>query len=151
MKIKTNLVSGALFVILGILLLLLMPGQIVVSDTTPFLESARVGPTSAVIMMLTGGMILLFKSIVLKKEHIVTVYFSDQKHALFIIAAIILFAGMIYFTGYIIAAVVLTAALYRFYRIDKPILLFIALATAILVYLLFTNVFSVSLPGIGGV
>ena len=151
MKIKTNLVSGVLFVTLGILLLLLMPGQIVVSDTTPFLESARVGPTSAVIMMLTGGMMLLFKSIVLKKEHIVTVYFSDQKHALFIIAAIILFAGMIYFTGYIIAAVVLTAALYRFYRIDKPILLFIALATAMLVYLLFTNVFSVSLPGIGGV
>lgn len=58
---------------------------------------------------------------------------------------------MIYFTGYIIAAVVLTAALYRFYRIDKPILLFIALATAMLVYLLFANVFSVSLPGIGGV
>ena len=85
MKIKTNLVSGALFVTLGILLLLLMPGQIVVSDTTPFLESARVGPASAVIMMLTGGMILLFKSIVLKKEHIVTVYFSDQKHALFIL------------------------------------------------------------------
>ncbi|MCG8479613.1 MAG: tripartite tricarboxylate transporter TctB family protein [Spirochaetales bacterium] len=151
MNIRTNLVSGIVFVVVGAVLLLLMPGQIVVSSTTPYLESAKAAPTLAIIIMLIGGAALVFQSIVLKKEHIVVVRFDEHKYALLMMAAITLFAGMIYFLGYIVAAIVLVLALYKFYNIRNVFIHLIALADAVFVYLLFTNVFNVRLPGIGGV
>jgi putative tricarboxylic transport membrane protein len=150
MRVKTNLVSGIAFTAISVVLLLLMPTQIIVSSIIPFLESAKAAPLMAILVMLIGGLILIFQSVVLKKETVVVINMAEQKYALIMIGGIILYGALIYVTGYIIASLVMVLSLYRFYKVGKPIQLAVTLVIVIFVYFLFTNVFNVSLPGFGG-
>lgn len=150
MRVKTNLVSGIAFTAISVVLLLLMPSQIIVSSIIPFLESAKAAPFMAILVMLIGGLILIFQSLVLKKEMVVVIDMAQQKYALIMIGGIILYGALIYITGYIIASLAMVFSLYRFYKVGKPIQLAVTLVIVILVYFLFRNVFNVSLPGFGG-
>jgi putative tricarboxylic transport membrane protein len=151
MKVKTNLVSGIIFVVLGGILLLLMPSQIVVASIIPFLESAKAAPLLAIIIMTVGGTVLIIQSVFLGKEQVVEVHFAEQKYALFVIATIIGYAGLIFLLGYIIASIAMVFVLYRFYQIRNVFQLGIALAIAVGIFFLFTKIFNVSLPGLGGI
>lgn len=150
MTIRTNLVSGVIFIVLGGVLLLLLPSQVVVADIIPFLESARAAPTLAIIVMMVGGGILVFQSLVMKKETVVEVSFSEQKYALYMIGSFVIYAGLIYGVGFIVASLALVTSLYFFYGIRNRVYLVVAIFISILVHFLFTNVFNVSLPGLGG-
>jgi len=151
MKIKTNLVGGGIFVIFSLILLALQPSQILVSNNIVFLESAKVAPMMSIIVMLVGGIFLIFQSVVLKKEKEVFIKFAEQKNALYMALFMSLYAGLIYFLGYLIASAVLIIVLFKFYNNKNKIHLLVVFIIAILVYLLFTQLFNVSLPGIGGV
>jgi len=150
MRIKTNLVSGIAFVVIGFVLLLLLPSQVVVADIIPFLESAKAAPLLAIIVMVIGGAVLIFQSLVLKIERVVEVRMEEQKYALYMMGMIVLYAALIYVAGYVIASIALVLILFRFFRIRSPIQLGIALAIAVGVFFLFTKIFNVSLPGFGG-
>ena len=151
MKIKTNLVGGVIFVMLGLILLLLQPSQVVVSNKIAFLESAKVAPMMSIIVMLLGGCCLIFQSVALKKEKEVFINIEEQKNALYMLSGMFLYAGMIYFLGFLIASAVLVLLLFKFYENRNKKHLIIVLCIAALVYVLFTRIFNVSLPGIGGV
>lgn len=151
MKIQTNLVGGLVFVVFGVVLLVLQSSQIVVSNNIAFLESAKVAPIMSIIVMLVGGIVLIFQSVVLHKEKIVLIKFEEQKNALYMALFMALYAGMIYFLGYLIASAVLVVILFKFYQNKNKIHLLVVLIIAISVYFLFTRLFHVSLPGIGGV
>lgn len=151
MRLKTNLLSGIIFVIFGGILLLFIPSQIEVSDSIPFVESARVAPFFAIMVMILGGITLIFQSLVLKRENIIEIHFAQQKNALFIIAVILLYALLIYLIGYIIASVITVGILYFFFKLKSWLHLGMTLGIAIGIYFLFSKIFNVSLPGIGGV
>lgn len=151
MNIKTNLVSGIFFVCISLILLFLMPSQIQVYSTVSFLESAKAAPLIAILIMLICGLLLIFQSLVLKKENIVVLQFKEQKYAIYTILFMILFAALIYLLGFLIASIVTVLGLYKFYGIKSKKQLISLLLIAVFVYFVFINVFHISLPGIGGV
>ena len=151
MKIKTNLVGGIFFIVLGTVLLLLMPNQIIVQANIPFLESAKAAPFIALLMLIVGGIILVIQSLVFKKEQIVTLDFAVQKHALTVMGIFIGYALSIYLFGFLIASFLLIAAMVWFFRIKSKIQIAVIVAISVAVYFIFINLFHISLPGIGGV
>lgn len=151
MKVRSNLVSGIIFMVLGTVLLLLMNSQIIVYGDVPFIESAKVIPFFVEVVMVVCGAILVIQSLFLKKETYVDICWADQKYALMVIGIFAIFATLIYFGGFIVGAVGFIAMMAFFFR-DKNILHIVILAVlAIIIYLLFTRVFNISLPVFGEV
>ena len=151
MKVKTNLIGGVIFIILGLILLLLQPSQVIVSNNIAFLESAKVAPMMSIIVMFFGGIFLIFQSLVLKKEKEIFLKFQEQKNALYMALYMLLYAATIYFLGFLIASAALIVLLFMFYKNKNKKHLIAVFIIAALVYVLFTRIFNVSLPGIGGV
>lgn len=151
MKIKTNLCGGVFFVVLGAILWLLIPTQIVISSDIPLLESAKIAPMLAIGMMVLCGLVLIIQSLVFKSEHIVTINFKEQRVALVIIGTMILYAALIYFVGYLIGTVVVIVLMLLLYKERRPISYIVLIIIGVLVYFLFKSVFHINLPGIGGV
>ncbi|AEV30291.1 hypothetical protein SpiGrapes_2530 [Sphaerochaeta pleomorpha str. Grapes] len=151
MKVRSNLVSGIIFMVLGAALLLLMKSQVIVYGDVPFIESAKVIPFFVEVIMLVCGAILVIQSLFLKKETYVDICWAEQKYALMIIGIFAVFATLIYFAGFIVGAIGFIVMMAFFFR-DKNIVHILILAVlAILIYLLFTRVFNISLPGFGEV
>lgn len=151
MKIKTNLYGGLFFILVGVVLLLLMPNQIIVQDNIPFLESAKAAPFIALSMMIIGGVILVIQSLVFKKEQFVVIDFAVQKYALAIMGIFIAYALFIYLVGFLIASLLLIFAMVRYFKIKSRAQIIIIALIAIAVYFIFINLFHISLPEIGGV
>lgn len=151
MTIKTNLVGGIFFILLGVILFLLMPSQIIVAGSVPFLESAKAAPFLTIILMIICGTILVFQSLVLKKEKLLVLDFKQQKYALYLILYLIAYATLIYLVGFLIASLVLVLGLSHFYKITSKKQVLSVLVVSVVVYYIFLNIFHISLPGIGGV
>lgn len=151
MTIKTNLVGGIFFILLGVILFLLMPSQIIVAGSVPFLESAKAAPFLSILVMVICGAILVFQSLVLKKEKLVVINFSDQKYALYLVLYLLAYSALIYLVGFMIASLALVLALSKFFKVTSKKQVLIVLVISVLVYYVFLNIFHISLPGIGGV
>jgi len=150
MKVKTNLIGGVFFILLGLILFLLMPSQIIVAGSVPFLESAKAAPFISILIMFLCGLVLVFQSVVLKKEKEVIIDFGEQKYALYLILFLIGYSVLIYVLGFLIASLLLVLTLSKFYKIESKKQVFIVIGISVLVYFVFLNIFHISLPGIGG-
>jgi hypothetical protein len=150
MKVKTNLIGGVFFILLGVILFLLMPSQIIVSGSVPFLESAKAAPFLSILIMFVCGLILVFQSVVLKKEKEVVIDFAEQKYALYLILFLIGYSVLIYLIGFLIASLLLVLALSKFFKLESKIQVLIVMGICGLVYFIFLYIFHISLPGIGG-
>lgn len=150
MKVRTNLVGGIIFMVTGLVLLILLDSQVIVYGEISFLQSAKVIPFVMESLMIIGGVILVIQSLFLKKENLVEIKWSEQKYAIEVIGIFLLFAFMIYYTGFIIGAVVFVLLMFVFFK-NRNILEILGLGIlSILIFLLFTKVFHVELPGLGG-
>jgi hypothetical protein len=151
MKVKSNLVSGIIFMVFGAVLLLLMESQVIVYGDVPFIESAKVIPFFVEVLMVVCGAILVIQSLFLKKEKYVDICWSEQKYALMIIGIFAIFATLIFFAGFIVGAIGFIALMALYFK-DKNIAHILILAVlAIIIYVLFTRVFNISLPSFGEV
>jgi len=151
MKVRTNLVGGGIFVAFGTILLACLNQQIIIFGDVSFLQSAKVLPFVAEIIMIVGGILLIIESLVLKKDTIVEFAWEEQKNAIFSIGFFCLFAVGIYFLGFIIGGILFIFSMFLYYK-NKSILQLICLIALIVgIYFLFTSVFYVQLPGLGGV
>jgi len=128
-----------------------MPKQIIVQENIPFLESAKAAPFIALSMMVLGGLILVIQSVVFKKEQILELDFSVQKHALTMMGIFIVYALLIYLVGFLVASLLLIFVMIKYFNIKSKVQILILVIIAIAVYFIFINLFHISLPGIGGV
>lgn len=151
MKIKTNLVSGIFFMIVGVVLLLLMPSQVIVNANIPFLESAKVAPFMALMIMIIGGAFLVIQSMVFKKDVIYEVDALTLRYAGMVMGFLAGYALMIYLTGFLIGSLALCVTMFKFFKVKNKKHLVIVLVIAVVVYYIFIYLFHISLPGIGGV
>jgi hypothetical protein len=151
MKVRTNLVGGSIFIVFGTVLLALLNKQVITYGNITFLQSAKVLPFIAEIVMIIGGIALVIESLVFKKDNIVEFIWKEQKNAVLTIGFFCVFAGGIYFFGFIVGAVLFLISMFVFYKNRSILQLVCLLALIIGVYFLFTGVFYVQLPGFGGV
>ncbi len=146
MKVRSNLAGGIIFLVFGTILMLLLNSQVITYGKIHFLQSAKVLPFMAEIVMIIGGFLLIIQSIVFKKEKIVEICWEDQKYALAVIGLFALFALLIYFIGFVVGALVFVVLMSRLYKNRNIVEIVILCALAIGIYLLFTLVFHVQLP-----
>lgn len=150
MKVRTNLTGGSIFIVFGTILMLLLNKQVITYGEIEFLQSAKVAPFFAELIMIAGGIILVIQSLVFKKEKFVDINLEELKIAMATIIAFCLFALGIYYAGFIIGSLLFVALMFVLNR-NKSIPQFIGLCVlAIGIYFLFTSVFYVQLPGLGG-
>lgn len=151
MKVRTNLTGGLIFIVFGTVLILLLNKQVITYGNITFLQSAKVAPFFAELVMVAGGILLVIQSLVLKKEKIVDIKWAEMKFALAVILAFTIFAVGIYFAGFIIGSLVFAVLMFILNK-NRRIPEFIGLCIlAVGIYFLFTRVFYVQLPGLGGI
>ncbi len=146
MKVRSNLTGGIIFVVFGTLLLLLLEAQVITYGQIPFLQSAKVLPFMAEVVMIAGGLFLILQSLVFKKETVVEIRWEEQKYALIVLAIFAVFASLIFFAGYIVGSVVFVLLMSRLYRNRNLLEVAMLAVLAIGIFVLFTQVFYVQLP-----
>ena len=149
-KIKTNLVTGIMFSVISIILLLLVPSQISVPKFNNGGPSPRAIPYIVLIGILICGILLIIQSLVFKKDDIVTYNFKLEKPALIMIGIMILFCIIMVNLGFILAVLITLPIMLYYYGERKISVYIVTLIGGLAVYFLFVNVFNIFLPKLGG-
>lgn len=147
MKIKTNLAGGILFSILSVIILILVPYQCAASQTTSVGNDPRLMPRIVAVVTLACSLVLIFQSLVLKKETIIEISMEDEKNALYAALIMFFFLACILIFGYLLASFIMIAVFLLFFKERKPLSYIVLCALAFAIYLLFVKLFNVPLTG----
>ena len=148
-KIKTNLVSGILMGAIALLLLVLMPGQVRVPAFDSGAPSPRIIPGICLGIMLVSSIALLIQSLVLKQEKIVEFDWEKEKPAILLIVGMCVYIGLMLCIGYVLASLIVFPLVLFYVGERKPGPYIVVLVSAFAIFLLFKNVFNISLPALG--
>ena len=148
-KIKTNLVSGILMGAIALLLLVLMPGQVRVPAFDSGAPSPRIIPGICLGIMLVSSIALLIQSLVLKQEKIVEFDWAKEKPAILLIVGMCVYIGLMLCIGYVLASLIVFPLVLFYVGERKPGPYIVVIVSAFAIFLLFKNVFNISLPALG--
>ncbi len=148
-KIKTNLVSGILMGAIALLLLVLMPGQVRVPAFDSGAPSPRIIPGICLGIMLVSSIALLIQSLVLKQEKVVEFDWEKEKPAILLIVGMCVYIGLMLCIGYVLASLIVFPLVLFYVGERKPGPYIVVLVSAFAIFLLFKNVFNISLPALG--
>lgn len=150
MKIRTNLVSGIVFTVLSIALILVTPKEVPVPAYNNGGPSPRVLPYIVLIGTLICSLLLIIKSLIFKKEKIFEFDFSKEKASFINLGIMILFGTIMIKFGFIVGVIIgLPIMLFSFGE-RKPFIYIFTILLGIGVYYMFIKVFNISLPPLGG-
>lgn len=148
-KIKTNLVSGILMGAIALLLLVLMPGQVRVPAFDSGAPSPRIIPGICLGIMLVSSVALLIQSLILKQEKVVEFDWEKEKPAILLIVGMCVYIGLMLCIGYVLASLIVFPLVLFYVGERKPGPYIVVLVSAFAIFLLFKNVFNISLPALG--
>lgn len=148
-KIKTNLVSGILMGAIALLLLVLMPGQVRVQAFDSGAPSPRIIPGICLGIMLVSSIALLIQSLVLKQEKVVEFDWEKEKPAILLIVGMCVYIVLMLCIGYVLASLIVFPLVLFYVGERKPGPYIVVLVSAFAIFLLFKNVFNISLPALG--
>lgn len=148
-KIKTNLVSGILMGAIALLLLVLMPGQVRVPAFDSGAPSPRIIPGICLGIMLVSSIALLIQSLVLKQEKVVEFDWEKEKPAILLIVGMCVYIGLMLCIGYVLASLIVFPLVLFYVGERKPGPYIVVIVSAFAIFLLFKNVFNISLPALG--
>lgn len=148
-KIKTNLVSGILMGAIALLLLVLMPGQVRVPAFDSGAPSPRIIPGICLGIMLVSSVALLIQSLVLKQEKVVEFDWEKEKPAILLIVGMCVYIGLMLCIGYVLASLIVFPLVLFYVGERKPGPYIVVIVSAFAIFLLFKNVFNISLPALG--
>ena len=146
-KIKTNLVSGVIMGVAALLLIILMPSQVRVPAYDSGAPSPRIIPGICLAIMLVSSIALIIQSLVLKQEKIVEFDWAKEKPAILLILGMCVYIGLMLCIGYVLASLIVFPLVYVGERKPGPYI--VVLVSAFAIFLLFKNVFNISLPALG--
>ena len=145
-KIKTNLVSGIIMALFSILMLVVMPTQVRVPAYDSGAPSPRIIPGICLVIILVFSLILIFQSLVLKKEKIVEFDWQKEKPAILLIIGMCLYVFLIIKIGFILASIIIFLPV-LFYCGERKIWIYLfTTAAAVGVFYMFKFIFNVALP-----
>ena len=148
-KIKTNLVSGILMGAIALLLLVLMPGQVRVPAFDSGAPSPRIIPGICLGIMLVSSIALLIQSLVLKQEKVAEFDWEKEKPAILLIVGMCVYIVLMLCIGYVLASLIVFPLVLFYVGERKPGPYIVVLVSAFAIFLLFKNVFNISLPALG--
>ena len=148
-KIKTNLVSGILMGAIALLLLVLMPGQVRVPAFDSGAPSPRIIPGICLGIMLVSSIALLIQSLVLKQEKVVEFDWEKEKPAILLIVGMCVYIVLMLCIGYVLASLIVFPLVLFYVGERKPGPYIVVVVSAFAIFLLFKNVFNISLPALG--
>jgi len=146
-SLRTNLISGILAICLGAVILMLLPSQI---QEELFLAHGQISadfiPKVVSIVMIILGILLLFQSLVLHKEQIVTIEAGALKRAMAFLALTVAYGLLFRPLGFLIPSLLFSAALLLLQRSRRWLSWLICCLFPVVVWVLFNVVFLVKLP-----
>ena len=148
-KIKTNLATGVIMGIISVVLLLLIPSQIREPAFDSGAPSPRLIPTLCIVIMLISSIALIIQSLVLKKEHIVEFDWQKEKPTIILIIGMCIYVVLILCIGYVLGSIITFIAVLFYCGERKPGTYIVAIVAAVLICLMFRNIFHISLPSLG--
>ena len=148
-KIKTTLVSGILMGAIALLLLVLMPGQVRVPAFDSGAPSPRIIPGICLGIMLVSSIALLIQSLVLKQEKVVEFDWEKEKPAILLIVGMCVYIVLMLCIGYVLASLIVFPLVLFYVGERKPGPYIVVVVSAFAIFLLFKNVFNISLPALG--
>lgn len=148
-KIKTNLATGVIMGIISVVLLLLIPSQIREPAFDSGAPSPRLIPTLCIVIMLISSIALIIQSLVLKKEHIVEFDWQKEKPAIVLIIGMCIYVVLILCIGYVLGSIITFIAVLFYCGERKPGTYIVAIVAAVLICIMFRNIFHISLPSLG--
>lgn len=149
-KIKTNLWSGIVMGLFSIAMLLSMPSQVRLPMFDSGAPSPRIIPGICLVGTLICSAILLFQSLVLKKEKVFEFDWKKEKPCIFLIVLLCVYVALTIYIGFIPAVVIIFPIILFYCGERKPLIYVFTLLAGIGIFFLFKYVFHVSLPGIPG-
>lgn len=154
MKIKYNseMISGAIFTIIALILLTLVPKEIKTLETTYI--NAQTVPKIALgglaifsfLLFLQGIIFIPKKEIVITKGYFKEDQFKQSFRSLIYILIIVFYVILFRLFGFIVSNLYLIFSVLFYYKAKKVSYYLIAISISTVVYLLFTTVLHISLP-----
>ena len=148
-KIKTNLVSGIIMGVIALILILVMPSQVRVPAYDSGAPSPRIIPGICLAIMLVSSIALIIQSLVLKQEKIVEFDWAKEKPAILLILGMCVYIGLMLCIGYVLASLIVFVGVLIYVGERKPGPYIVAIVAAFVIFLMFKNVFNISLPALG--
>lgn len=106
-------------------------------------------PTVCLVIMLIASMALIIQSLVLKKEKIVEFDWSKEKTAILLIIGMCIYVALMLCIGYVLASIIVFVAVQFYCGERKPGIYIYTIVAAVLIFLMFKNIFNISLPSLG--
>lgn len=150
MKIRTNIVSGIIFAVASVMLLLMVPSQVPIPAYDNGGPSPRIIPYIVLGGILLCSLGLIAQSLIFKRETIVEFDFKVEKASLIVMGLMLLFGFITIRFGFIAGVVLVLPLMLFVFGERKPFIYLFTLAGGIGVYYLFINIFHISLPAWGG-
>lgn len=145
-KIKTNLWSGIIMGAISAWLLLSTEKQVRIPAFDSGAPSPRIIPYIVLTIMAACSVILIFQSLVLKKEKIVEFNWSNENPILLLIAALCVYVVLIQAIGFVMASLIVFPAILFYCGERKPPIYIFTIAMTICIFVLFKFLFHISLP-----
>ncbi len=144
-KYRSNLVAGIVSVILGIICMVIIPGQIGEDYSATYGITSRTVPYAVAILWIICGIVLMIQSLVLKKDEVKTLDVGKELKALGYMAVILIYA-LLFKKSFLVSTMFLGVATLAFTGSKKKSFYVIVLAAVLILYLLFSKVLHVQLP-----
>lgn len=148
-KIKTNLATGMIMGLFSVILLATMETQIREPAYDSGAPSPRLIPLICILVMLASSIALIIQSLVLKKEKVVEFDWKKEKPMILMIIGLCIYVGLILSIGYVLASIIVFTAILFYCGERTPGPYVVEIVAAILIFLMFKNIFHISLPALG--
>ena len=148
-KIKTNLVSGIIMGAIALILIIMMPSQVRVPAYDSGAPSPRIIPGICLAIMLVSSIALIIQSLVLKQEKVVEFDWAKEKPAILLILGMCVYIGLMLCIGYVLASLIVFVGVLIYVGERKPGPYIVAIVAAFVIFLMFKNIFKISLPALG--
>jgi putative tricarboxylic transport membrane protein len=142
---RSNLVTGIVSVILGIICMVIIPGQIGEDYSATYGITSRTIPYAVAILWLVCGVVLMVQSLVFKKDEIKVLDVSKEAKALGYMLVILVYA-VLFKKSFLLSTMFLGVATLAFTGSRKKSFYLIVIAMVAVLYLLFAKVLHVQLP-----
>lgn len=146
-RFRSNLVSGIFGVLVAILLIIVIPTQIETEKTVTYGITSRTIPYAVAGLIGISGLVLIFKSLVLKKDEIKEIVLKQEIPAFAMFGVIILYL-FFYEKEWPLCTAVLGCAALALSRCKKWYYYLIVVALTVGLYFLFTEVLYVRLHSV---
>ena len=145
LQYRSNLVSGIVSVILGIICMVIIPRQIGEDYSATYGITSRTVPYAIAVLWIICGIVLMVQSLVFKKDEIKMIDVSKEAKAVGYMLVILIYA-VLFKKSFLLSTVFLGLATLAFTGSRKKSFYLIVFAVVVILYLLFSKVLHVQLP-----